>query len=176
MDEELEASKEEVSKVQTSTSSETEQKQELDLFPRIEDLIKSEKEVKKAPLIKGVTQVEQKIQTEDRVFSRKSDQRKHYMQKRQKIVKSVYLTTVVLLLTLLFVNLGTLIVMDRTVTKNIATKQAQQKQIEMLESQIPQSPEGNIPIDLNLPRDYDDDKKELTFLDKVTIVFKNLFS
>lgn len=176
MDEELEASKEEVSKVQTSTSSETEQKQELDLFPRIEDLIKSEKEVKKAPPIKGVTQVEQKIQTEDRVFSRKSDQRKQYMQKRQKIVKSVYLTTVVLLLTLLFVNLGTLISMDRTITKNIATKQAQQKQIEMLENQTPQSPQGNIPIDLNLPRDYDDDKKELTFLDKVTIVFKNLFS
>lgn len=177
MDEELKPSEETTSNVQTETSSEVEKKEELESLPRLEDLLKSEKEVKKAPEIKGVKVVEQKIQTEDRVFTRKSDEKKAYMKKRFNIVKSVYLTAVSLMVAFMFINIGTMVVLNKDITTNTATKQAQQAQIEVLEQQNQNATSiGDVTISLNEPRDYSDDKKDLTFLDKVTILFRNIFS
>ena len=51
----------------------------------------------------------------------------------------------------------------------------EQVKVDVLEEANPgMDPSGEIQISLNEPRDYSDDKKELTFLDKLTILFMHI--
>ena len=165
--------------VGTSTQVEEriEQEKKLDDLPRIEDLRKSEKDVKTSTEIEGATQIEQATQTKDRIFVRKADQKKALYKKRLKIVTAVYTTVVVLLLAFVGVNIATLATLNKSITTNTETIQTQQQQIELLEPSQPNpSNEPTYQISLNEPRDYSEDKQELTWLDKITILFRNLFS
>ena len=71
--EELE--REESVSIQTETLTSVEQTQALDSLPRLEDLRKSEQEVKINTHVEGTTQVEQKTLAQDRMFTRKSDEK-----------------------------------------------------------------------------------------------------
>ena len=110
--------------VQTSVSEET--KQTLDSFPRIEDLRKSEQSVKIETKIQGVSQVEQRTQVKDRIFTKRSDEKKVYLKKRVKIVTAVYSTVVALLLGFVVSNIATLAMLDKSVSSNTKTIQAAQ--------------------------------------------------
>ena len=112
---------------------------------------------------------------EDRMFVKKADQKKALYKKRIKIVTSVYTTAMVLLLAFVGVNIATMASLQKDITTNTQTIQSQQEQIELLEQNTPGASTGNYQISLNEPRDYSEDKKELTFLDKLTILFRNLF-
>ena len=177
MEEELE-NVESVS-VQTETiTSVEEEKQTLDSLPRIEELRRSEQEVKVSTEIQGTTQVKQQTQAKDRVFKRKSDEKKVLFKKRLKIVTAVYTTVVALLLGFVITNIVTLSVLDKSITANTETIQTIQKEIDATKLENPEIAGENInlPIDINPPRDYSEDEKELTFLDKLTILFRNIFS
>ncbi len=161
--------------VQTSVNQET--KQTLDSFPRIEDLRKSEQEVKINTKVEGTTQVEQDTFVQDRVFTRKSDEKKVHLKKRLKIVTAVYVTVASLLLTFVVSNIATMAILNKTITKNTDIIQTKQTQLMVEESKSPTSESiGEFQISLNEPRDYSEDKKELTWLDKITILFRNIFS
>lgn len=159
----------------TEVLEKVEQEKKLDNFPRIEELRKSEKEVKTNTQIEGATELKTETEFEDRMFVKKADQKKALYKKRIKIVTSVYTTAMVLLLAFVGVNIATMASLQKDITTNTQTIQSQQEQIEMLEQNTPGASTGNFHISLNEPRDYSEDKKELTFLDKVTILFRNLF-
>ena len=173
MEEELIPEQEENLNTKTVTSSETQTEKKLDNLPRIEDLIKSEKSVKSAQKIEGVTDTQ--IDARDKVFARKEDKTKNYMRKRLKIATGVYVSIVAMLLALVGVNVVTLALLNKEITTNTETIQ---QQTSVLESQ--QAVENvvggeEIIVNLEPPRDYTDDNKELTFMDKITILFRNLF-
>jgi len=148
----------------------------LDDLPRLEDMIKSEKEVKAAPKIEGVKQVETSRNILDKPFEKKEDKKKALLKKRQKIVAGVGISIVTLLLAFVGVNAVTLAVLHGTSTNNAEIIQSQNQVIADLENTTnPSSPLGEITISLNEPRDYSDDKKELTILDKLTIMFRSIF-
>ena len=175
MEEEFE--KQESVSIQTQTvTSVSQETQTLDSFPRIEDLRKSEQDVKINTHVEGTTQVEQKTLAQDKVFTRKSDERKVHLKKRLKIVTVVYTSVVVLLLSFVIANIATLAVLDKSINKNTKTIQSQKDEIvKVLEETTPGEEIGNFQISLNEPRDYSEDKKELTWLDKITILFRNIF-
>lgn len=176
MEEEKEIQESVSVQTETVTSVQEETKQTLENFPRIEDLRKSEQEVKLNTQVEGTTQVEQKTQTKDKVFTRKSDERKIHLKKRLKIVTAVYTSVVVLLLGFVIANIATLAVLDKSISKNTKTIQSQKDEIvKVLEESNPGEELANFEISLNEPRDYSEDKKELTWLDKITILFRNLF-
>ena len=173
MEEELIPQQEMEVNTQTITSVEPKTETKLDNLPRIEDLIKSEKQVKTAPNIEGVT--EAKTDAKDRVFSRKEDNTKKIIRKRLKIVTAVYLSIATMLLGLVGASAVTLALLNKDISTNVDTIQ---KQTDILNGQ--QAPnfasEGEeIFVTLNEPRDYTDDKKELSFMDKLSILFRNLF-
>ena len=176
MDEELE--KEESVSIQTETVSSVgeETKQTLDSLPSIEQLKKSEQEVKVNAQIEGVTNLEPQTKAQDRVFKLKKDERKVYFKKRLKIVTAVYSTVVALLLGFVITNVATLAMLDKDISANTKTIQSQQQQVEVLKENPAGESLGDFQISINEPRDYSEDKKELTWLDKVTILFRNLFS
>lgn len=159
----------------TEVLEKVEQEKKLDNLPRVEDMRKSEKEVKTKTEVEGTTQINQSTNLQDRVFVKKSDQKKALYKKRIKIVTGVYATAVTLLLAFVGVNIATMAMLNKQITTNTDTIQSQQQQIEVLEETVPNSPNGEFQISLNEPRDYSEDKKELTFLDKLTILFRNLF-
>lgn len=176
MEEEFEKEESISVQTETQTSVETEVQTTPDSLPRIEDLRKSEQDVQVNTEIQGVTQVEQKTQAKDRVFARKSDEKKVYLKKRLKIVAAVYTTVVALLLGFVITNVVTLTQLDKDISSNTKTIQSQQSQVEKVMEETTKGEElGNFQISLNEPRDYSEDKKELTWLDKVTIVFRNIF-
>ena len=161
--------------VQTSVNQET--KQTLDSFPRIEDLRKSEQDVKINTHVEGTTQIEQTTQVKDKFFTRKKDEKKVYFKKRLKIVTAVYTSVVALLLGFVISNIATLAILDKSITTNTKTIQSKKDEIvKVLEESEPGTEIGDFQISLNEPRDYSEDKKELTWLDKITILFRNLFS
>lgn len=176
MEEELEKQESVSIQTETVTSVETDTQKTLETLPRLEDLMKSEKEVKAKAEIQGVTQVEQKTQTQDRVFTKKSDEKKVHLKKRVKILTAVYTTVVVLLLAFVITNIATLAVLNKKINTNTDTIQSTQQQV-LVEQAKPEAGTeiGNYQISLNEPRDYSEDKQELTFLDKLTILFRNLF-
>ena len=176
MEEELE--KTESVSVQTETETSVEQAQPtLSSLPSLEELKKSEQQVQTQTEIDGVTQVEQKTQTQDRIFTKKKDERKVYLKKRLKIATAVYATVVVLLLGFVITNIATLAILNKNITTNTDTIQTEQTQILIEESKAPTGEQlGEYQISLNEPRDYSEDKKELTWLDKITILFRNIFS
>lgn len=159
----------------TQTIEKVEQEKKLDDLPRVEDMRKSEKEIKTQTQVEGATAIETETQTQDRVFVKKADQKKALYKKRLKIVTGVYATALTLLLAFVGVNIATMVMLNKKITTNTDTIQTQMDQIELLEQTTPTSPTGNYQISLNEPRDYSEDKKELTFLDKLTILFRNLF-
>ena len=161
---------------ETQTSVETEVQSTPDSLPRIEDLRKSEQDVQVNTEIQGVTQVEQRTQSKDRVFARKSDEKKVYLKKRLKIVTAVYTAVVAMLLGFVIANVVTLSQLNKDINSNTKTIKSQSQQIEkVLEEKTHGEELGDFQISLNEPRDYSEDKKELTWLDKITIVFRNLF-
>ncbi|MBR6778833.1 MAG: hypothetical protein IKM43_01600 [Clostridia bacterium] len=169
-----------------STNIETEIKPEtkeqtfagLDDLPRLEDLLKSEKEIKSSQELAGLKQVEAKVKAEDKPFARAADEKKAFVKKRVKVLTGVYTAVVTLLLAFVGVNLFTLVSLNKQIDTNTKTIQAESVAVEIYEEDAttPADPTNpDIIISLNTPRDYADDKKELTWLDKITILFRNLF-
>ena len=175
-EQELQQELEQSTAVQTEAQVNTTEERKTEDLPSYDDLRKSEKEVKSAaPAIEGVTNVESETQPLDRVFKRKSDEKKVHFKRRLKIVTSVYATVVALLLGFVITNAATLAVLDKKIDTATKTIQSSQQQVEILkENQVPTG--ESLPISLNEPRDYSEDKQELTFLDKMTILFRNLFA
>lgn len=162
--------------VQTETNQEIETKSSLGSFLNIEDLIKSEKEVKTTQEIKGLMQIESETQFENKEFAKKKDEKKSYAKKRLKIVTGVYIAVITMLLAFVGVNAVTLAILSKDATNNANTIQAKQEVIQHIDKPELGVPSEDFPINITAPpRDYNDDNKELSFWDKVTIVFKNLF-
>ena len=178
MEEEFEVQESVSVQTETQTSVKEETKQTLDSLPRIEELMRSEQDVKINTEIQGLTQIEKKTQVKDKIFTRKVDERKVYLKKRLKIVTAVYTAVVALLLGFVITNVATLSQLDKQITTNTDTIQAQKAQIEQVlqDKQIGESVGGFPNWSVNEPRDYSEDKKELTWLDKITILFRNIFS
>lgn len=175
MDEELQPQLDTNTSVEVETiASETKQETPLETLPRLEDLIKSEKEVKVQNKIEGVTKVESNVQVENRVFKKSSEEKQKYIKRRLKIVTSVYVSVVALLLAFVGVNIVTLAMLNKDIKSNTKTINTQTERVVEL-SKEPAITGQDITISLNEPRDYSEDKKELTFLDKITILFRNLF-
>lgn len=178
MDEELKP--EVVSEVNTQTLASDEKKEEqaLDSLPRLEDLLKSEKTVKPAQKLEGVTEVEKTTFFEQVPFTKKEDKRAPLFKKRIKIVSSVLVSTITLLLAFVGVSTFTLIKHQKEVNANTETINTVLKpELEKLQNSVGVgNSSGEFEITLNPPRDYDDDQKELTILDKLTIIFRSIFS
>ena len=167
---------------QVATAVETEVKADftsgLEDLPRLEDLLKTEKEVKTETKLEGLTAVEPQTSIHDRTFARKEDKKKILVKKRLKTITAVYGVVVSLLLAFVGINLFTLISVNKDISSNTATMQAQNEVIQVLKNNAPtlESPNGEpMFIELNPPREYADDKEELTMFDKITILFRNLF-
>ncbi len=177
MEEEFEQEESISIQTETQTSVNEETKQTLDSLPRIEELRKSEQEVKFKTQIEGTADAVSQSFAKDRVFTRKSDEKKVFIKKRLKIVTAVYTSVVVLLLSFVVGNIATMAILDRQINANTKTIQSQKEQIvKVLEESNPGQEIGDFQISLNEPRDYSEDKKELTWLDKITILFRNIFS
>lgn len=177
MDEELQPELETNTDVQiaTETSEEVKKETSLDSVLRLEDLMKSEKEIKVKTQLEGVTKVEPNVKTEDRVFAKKADEKKVYVKRRLKTITGVYATVITLLLAFVGVNIATLAILNKDIKSSTNTIQKETVRVEKLESLDPSVSSGEFQISLNEPRDYSEDKKELTWLDKVTILFRNIF-
>lgn len=178
MDQELE--KESIASTATAIETDTEQKSEvkLDSFPRLEDLLKSEKEIQRKTELEGLTKVEKSSMIENKSFARKSDEKKAFIKKRIKLVTIVYSCVLALLVAFAGVNLFTMLSTKKDITKSKDIIKTQTQQIAELEKAVPgANPAADTSmITLNEPRDYNDDQKELTFLDKITILFRSIFS
>lgn len=165
----------------TITENEPEVKQtpetRLDDLPRWEDLLKSEQELRPAPELKGLKKVENDTIEDDKTFTKKQDEKNVLVKRRVKILTSIYIAVAALLLTFVGVNAVTLIMFSRDINSNANTIQSKSEQVEIWEDHIdtPQMPSDSIEVSLNPPRDYGDDSRELTFFDKLTILFRNIF-
>ncbi|MFQ6752506.1 MAG: hypothetical protein ACLRFL_02980 [Clostridia bacterium] len=175
MGEELEKQNEVNSSIETSTSEKVEETTKLDSLLRLEEMRRTEKEVRTAPAIQGVSEVESEVDFDTKEFAKKSDQRKAFLKKRLKVVTGVYLSVVAMLLVFVVVNLFTLNTMSGLIEDNTKVITEQQQLLDgktIVDSTLDGA---QIEVNLNPPRDYDDEKVELTFLDKITILFRNLF-
>ena len=177
MEEELKPQFENEAKTQVATETQTESDTRLDSLPRAEDLIKSEKEVKIENKIAGLTDAKNQSITENRTFATKKDEKKVFIKKRLKVITGVYIAVATLLLAFVGINVATMAVLNKEINTNTQTIQMENYLISNEEEVAePADPEtAPIQITLNEPRDYSDDKKELTFFDKITILFRNLF-
>ncbi len=177
----LQPEKETQSTTQTITETEKETKVGLEGLadlPRIEDLLRSEKEIKPSQNFQGLTTVNNNSQKEDKPFTLKKDEKKAYVKKRVKVLTSVYVAVVGLLFAFVFGNAITMAVLSKKINSNTDTIQSRSEIVQAYEinsSQEEQEASGTFQVKLNEPRDYSDDTKELTFFDKLTILFRNLF-
>lgn len=147
-------------------------------LPRLEDLLRSEKEIKSAPKLNGLKRVENNTLEENKTFKSKEDEKNAIVRKRVKLITGIYISVVALLLCFVGVNIATLTIMNRDINNNADTIQSQSEQIiDIYQDGLNgiTDPDASIEVSLNPPRDYGDDKQELTFFDKLTILFKNLF-
>ena len=177
MEEEFEVQESVSVQTSTITSVNEETKAALDSLPRIEELRRSEQAVKINTEVKGATQIGTKTQVKDKIFTRKVDEKKIHLKKRLKIVTAVYTTVVALLLGFAITNVITLAQLNKDINSNTETIQSQKEEIvRVLEETNPGENLGDYQISLNEPRDYSEDKKDLTWLDKITILFRNIFS
>ncbi len=163
----------------TETVVETKAETRLSDLPRLEDLLKSEKEVKQKTEIKGLEKASGELLAEDKTFAKKKDEKKVFIKRRLKIVTGVYVAVASLLLAFAGVNIATLATQGgNSHTNDIAITQLM-GEVENASGDIGEdlvNPDvAPFTISLNEPRDYSDDKKELTFLDKITILFRNIF-
>lgn len=149
----------------------------FDNLPRYEDLMKSENAVAENVETQTTPSVDTNIVTQDRVFAKKKDETKIYVKKRLKIITSIYISVVALLLGFVGVNIATLAILNKDIDSKTKTiQESQSKLVEMQQADLPSATGEDIVITINEPRDYSDDTKELTFLDKLTILFRNIFS
>ena len=166
---------------ETTTAIEQEQKQELKLddLPRLEDLIKSEQDIKSEKKLQGLTDAQTAPALEDRPFTRKEDEHKKFVKKRLKLVTGVYIAIATLLFAFVGVNVATLVGLNKKIDDNVKTIQSQSEILQIAKDHdTPDQPitgEG-ISITLNQPRDYNDDNQSLNLIDKLTILFRSLFS
>lgn len=175
MEEELQ--KQENLSVQTEQITSVEQeKQALGSFPRIEELRKSEQDVKVNTQIEGTTQVEHQTQTKDRIFTRKEDERKVLFKKRKKIVAVVYSSVLALLMAFAITNTVVLARKENYVETKTTTIEQYDKELGDIDKNEAGTSLKDFQISINEPRDYSEDEKELTLLDKLTILFRNIFS
>lgn len=174
--EELELERKSTTITQTSQLSEQEVKPKLSDLPRLEDLLKSEKEIVK-PELKGLKRIEDEKLTENKTFTRKADEKKQFAKRRVKTIGVIYSVCLVFLLGFAIFNLATLVGLQNDYITNANTIQNRSDQVSVWEENAtdPSLPSESAAIALNLPRDYADDKQELTFFDRVAILFKNLF-
>ncbi len=182
MDEEQNLQPADAQQTETTTTFKTEPIPSLDeetlaQMPSLDDLIKSEKQITPAPELQGLKRVESETSPQDKTFARKDAKKKELVKKRLKIITGVYIAVCALLLALTFVNLGTMINKNSEINANKATIQSEQTMVNRYETseEDPLTPSSQLIVDLNEPRDYSDEKKELTFLDKLSILFRNLF-
>ncbi len=168
----------------TNTITESEQviKKEslLNDLPDVNDLLKSEQEIKATttPTLKGLKSAEDLNHVENKTFTKKSDKKKDLIKRRVKVLTGVYIAVASLLFAFVGINLITLAILNRDINSNANTIDAQTQAVTIYENQTtPDAPPAgeDITITLNEPRDYSDDDQELSFLDKLTILFRNLF-
>ncbi|HJD05869.1 MAG TPA: hypothetical protein IAB72_03215 [Candidatus Onthoplasma faecipullorum] len=169
-----------ITKTEIATEQETKKEDLLGDLPRLEDLLKSEKEIKTNTNteLKGLQKVEQNKVEENRTFQSKQDEKKAFVKKRLKLATAVYICVAVLLFGFVIFNTATLAILDRGINSNTNTINTQSEIVTVLENntETPADPTNPpIEISLNEPRDYSDDTRELTFLDKLTILFRNIF-
>lgn len=175
MDFEQEQSVQSNMSAETQTVSNTEQQTKLNNLPTAEEMLKSETQIKTNIASKEISTSPEPA-VKDRVFARKEDERNALIKKRLKIVGSVYLGVVALLVAFVLTNVFTLVSLKKQITTNTTTITDQVEKIENAKLEPGLNPETPVlEISLNEPRDYTDEKKELTFLDKLTILFRNLF-
>lgn len=175
--EELQPELEQNSNIETQSEIKTNETRQsnLESLPRLEDLLKSEKQVKVKKEIQGLEQIKTFSQANEKEFAKKKDNKKAHLKRRVKTITGVYIAVASLLAIFAGVNVVTLAMLNKQVTTNTNTIQSQQQVVEsiMQEGSIAGQ---DIPLILgNPPRDYDDDNKELTFLDKISILFRSLF-
>lgn len=148
----------------------------LGSLPRYEDMLLTEKQVKPKQEISGLTQAKTTTKTQDKEFAKKQDLTKINAKRRIKIVTGVYSVVASLLAIFAIVNVVTLVILNKQVTTNLETIQTKQSQVEQIENvEIPSAGEEINLILGTPPRDYDNDNKELSFWDKVSILFKSIF-
>lgn len=169
-----------VTKTQIATEQETKTEDLLGDLPRLEDLLKSEKEIKSTAgtELKGLKNVEPDSVEQNRTFQSKQDEKKAFVKKRLKLATAIYICVAVLLFGFVIFNTATLAILDRGINSNTNTINTESEIVKVLEdnAEIPSDPTlPPIEISLNEPRDYSDDTEELTFLDKITILFRNIF-
>ena len=174
--EELEPLKEENASIQTQSEIKNEITQtNLNSLPRLEDLLKSEKQVKTNKEIQGLTQVQTFTQANEKAFAKKQDNKQVHLKRRIKTITGVYVAVASLLAIFAGVNVVTLAVLNKQATTNLDTIQSKQEVVESIMQEAPTAGQ-DIPLILGTPpRDYDDDNKELTFLDKISILFRGIF-
>lgn len=176
--EELDRQKELNSNIQTESeikSSVTTQTN-LNSLPRLEDLLKSEKQVKTNNEIKGLTHVKSLSKSSEKEFAKKKDEKSANVKRRIKTITGVYVAVVSLLAVFVGVNAITLALLNKQVTTNTDTIQSKQQVVESVMQETPTAGQDiQLPIIGTPPRDYDDDNKELTFLDKISILFRGIF-
>lgn len=175
--EELESKLELNSNIQTQSEIKSSVATESNLksLPRLEDLLKSEKQVKVNKKIEGLTQIQTFTHANEKEFEKKKDNSKAHLKRRIKTITGVYVVVASLLAIFAGINVITLAVLNKQVTTNTNTIQSQQAQVEQIMQNAPTAGQ-DIPLILGTPpRDYDDDNKELTFLDKISILFRGIF-
>ena len=169
-----------ITKTQIATEQETKNENLLGDLPRLEDLLKSEKEIKSTTgsELKGPENVLPDSADLNRTFQSKQDEKKAFVKKRLKLATAAYICVAVLLFSFVIFNTATLAILDRGINSNTNTINTESEIVKVLEdnAEIPSDPTlPPIEISLNEPRDYSDDTEELTFLDKMTILFRNIF-
>ena len=169
-----------VTKTQIATEQETKNENLLGDLPRLEDLLKSEKEIKSTTgtELKGLKNVEPNSVEQNRTFQSKQDEKKAFVKKRLKLATAIYICVAVLLFGFVIFNTATLAILDRGINSNTNTINTESAAVEAyreLEDGTIEPTSPPIEISLNEPRDYSDDTEELTFLDKMTILFRNIF-
>lgn len=174
--EELKPELEQNSNIETQSEIKNEINQtNLSSLPRLEDLLKSEKQVKTNKEIKGLTQVNTFTQSNEKEFAKKQDNKQAHLKRRIKTITGVYVAVASLLAIFAGVNVITLAVLNKQATTNTDTIQSKQEVIESVMQEAPTAGQ-EIPLILGTPpRDYDEDKHELTFLDKISILFRGIF-
>ncbi len=176
--EELEPQKEQNSNIQTQSEIKTNEvsQNNLESLPRLEELLKSEKQIKAKSEIKGLTQMKTFSQSSEREFAKKKDEKSANVKRRIKTITGVYVAVASLLAVFAVVNVITLAILNKQVTTNTDTIQSKQQVVENIMQETPTAGEDiQLPIIGTPPRDYDDDNKELTFLDKISILFRGIF-
>lgn len=156
---------------------ETKKEEKVGSVFNFENMIRSEREVNAFAASVASTESIVKHTVEDKVFSKKVDRKKQLYRTRVKIVTSIYTTVVALLLILTGANIVSLIVTAKAINNDKQIVQTNQEKIVELEQESTATTgQGKeIYVTLNQPRDYSKEKTDLTFLDKVTILIKNIF-